>query len=242
MIAATSHAPRKTILVVDDDTELRVHISDYLSGHGFSVEQAADGAEMDAILERGPVDLIVLDVMLPEEDGLAICRRLSRNDAPPILMLSAMGEEIDRVLGLELGADSYLAKPCSPRELLAHIRVLLRRRDGAASTPAPESTVRKFCGFAVDLARRQVTAANGSAVLLTSAEFSLLRVFLEHPNEIVSREELAQAASGGNTAFIDRSVEVLVGRLRRKLQSNDGEYLIRTYRGAGYRLDAIITK
>ena len=240
MIAASAAAARKTILVVDDDTELRTHIGAYLAGHGFDVEEAADGRQMDAVLARGPVDLIVLDVMLPQEDGLTICRRLSGKTAPPILMLSAQGDEIDRVLGLEIGADSYMAKPCSPRELLAQIRALLRRRDDSAAPSSAVARQVRFGGFTADLVRRQLTAPNGAAVLLTSAEFSLLRVFLESPREIVSREQLAEAASGSN-AFIDRSVEVLVSRLRRKLQSNGGDDLIRTHRGAGYRLHAEVS-
>lgn len=240
MIAANAATPLKTILVVDDDTELRAHIGAYLAGHGFCVEEAADGEQMDAVLERRSVDLIVLDVMLPQEDGLKICRRLA-DKTTPILMLSALGDEIDRVLGLEIGADSYMAKPCSPRELLAQIRALLRRRDdSSAAVHAAAARELAFSGFTADLVKRQLTAPNGAAVLLTSAEFSLLRVFLESPRRIVSREQLAEAASGSN-AFIDRSVEVLVSRLRRKLQSNGGQDLIRTHRGAGYRLHSEVS-
>lgn len=240
-MTAGGAAAHRRILVVDDDTELRANIAEYLGGHGYEVGQAANGAEMDAAIEQSRPDLIVLDVMLPDEDGLAICRRLSRKDMPPILMLSAMGDEIDRVLGLETGADSYLAKPCSPRELLAQIRALLRRREAPAADISEDCTTVRFSGFLVDLVKRQLTAPNGAAVLLTSAEFSLLRVFLANPREVVSREKLAEAATSGNSAFIDRSVEVLVSRLRRKLRSNGGEDLIRTFRGAGYRFHAIVT-
>jgi two-component system OmpR family response regulator len=240
MMQATAIAPQSAILVVDDDTELRDHVAGYLAAFGFEVGQAGNGREMDAALQRRGFDLVILDVMLPDEDGLAICRRLASADGPAILMLSAMGGEVDRILGLELGADGYVSKPCSPRELLAHVRAVLRRRSAPRSGAAP-TTMREtigFEGFAMDLSRRQLTAPNGAVVLLTVAEFALLRAFLQSPKRIVSREALAAAASGEDAAFVESSIEVLVSRLRRKLYVEGRDELIRTYRGEGYLFDA----
>jgi two-component system OmpR family response regulator len=238
MMHATAVAAQSTILVVDDDTELRDHMSSYLAEFGFEVSQAGDGREMDAALQRRSFDLVILDVMLPDEDGLAICRRLARVGGPAILMLSAMGGEVDRILGLELGADGYVAKPCSPRELLAHVRAVLRRSNGPRTGSGSARDVIGFEGFVMDLGRRQLTAPNGAVVLLTVAEFALLGAFLRAPQRIVSREALAAAASGDDAAFVESSIEVLVSRLRRKLHVEGREELIRTYRGEGYLFDA----
>ncbi len=168
------------ILMVDDDPGIRDVVSDFLGKHGYKVDTAGDAIEMEAALERGPVDLIVLDVMLPGEDGLAICRRLANGEGgPPIIMLSAMGEDTDRIVGLELGADDYLAKPCNPRELLARVRAVLRRRrepPGGAEDSVGAACL--FAGWRLDLVRRELRSPQGVIVNLSSGEFSLLRAFV----------------------------------------------------------------
>lgn len=231
--------PARHILVVDDDSDLREQVSAYLRDHGYQVHAVADGASIEAALAAAPIDLIVLDLMLPGEDGLSICRRLSAAGGPAIIMLSAMGEEIDRVLGLELGADDYLAKPCSPRELLARVRAVFRRLDEARGGGAPrKGGAYTFLGFMVDVARRQLRAPSGATILLTSGEFSLLNAFLDHPQRILSRDQLLEAARGAQADVFDRAVDVQISRLRRKLHACSEVEIIKTVRGAGYMFEA----
>ncbi len=230
------------ILVVDDDLELRAGIADYLGQHGYGVTQASDGPSMELALAAVPIDLIVLDLMLPGEDGLSICRRLAGEGGPAIIMLSAMGEEIDRILGLELGADDYLPKPCSPRELLARVRAVLRRREDSRKAGVPKGKTYGFLGFRLDSVRRQLRAPDGVSILLTSGEFSLLSVFLESPQQILSRDQLIERARGGDADIFDRAIDVQISRLRRKLHACVAVEVIRTYRGAGYLLDAKVTR
>jgi two-component system OmpR family response regulator len=224
--------------LVDDDGDLLTHIAGYLATHGFSVACARNAVELGRVLLEGPVDLIILDVMLPGEDGLSICRRLTTTAAPPIIMLSAMGEEVDRITGLELGADDYLTKPCSPRELLAHVRAVLRRRRMADHLPAQGKPISQitFDGFTLNLVRRQLYAPNGSVIVLSSNEFSLLAAFLEKPGAVLSREELARFAGIGSEAGVDRAVDMQVSRLRRKIHAEAQSEVIVTVRGRGYRL------
>jgi len=237
-----SAIPTRNVLVVDDDTELRAHIAQYLEEHGYEVHQAGDAKEMQSALDAWPIDLLVLDMMLPGEDGLSICRRLSRGRGPSIIMLSAMGEEIDRVLGLELGADDYLPKPCSPRELLARIRAVMRRQEEARTSEPRPGRAYHFLGFTVDSLRRQLRAPNGATILLTAGEFSLLGVFLDHPQRILSRDQLIEMARGGDAEVYDRAVDVQISRLRRKLHANTEQEIIKTYRGAGYLFDAAVVR
>jgi two-component system OmpR family response regulator len=242
MNAAPSVLPARHILVVDDDTELREQIVAYLADHGFQVHAAADARTMDQALSSAPIDLVVLDLMLPGEDGLSICRRLSADGGPAIIMVSAMGEEIDRVLGLELGADDYLAKPCSPRELLARVRAVFRRLEEARGGAPKRGKAYTFQGFVVDALRRQLRAPNGTTILLTSGEFSLLSAFLDHPQRILSRDQLLDIARGNEADVFDRAVDVQISRLRRKLHAcSDGE-IIKTVRGAGYMFDVAVTR
>jgi two-component system OmpR family response regulator len=242
MTLAPSVLPARHILVVDDDTELREQIVAYLTDHGFQVHAAADAKSMDRALSAAPIDLVVLDLMLPGEDGLSICRRLSADGGPAIIMVSAMGEEIDRVLGLELGADDYLAKPCSPRELLARVRAVFRRLEEARGGAPKRGRAYQFQGFVVDALRRQLRAPNGTTILLTSGEFSLLSAFLDHPQRILSRDQLLDIARGNETDVFDRAVDVQISRLRRKLHAcSDGE-IIKTVRGAGYMFDVAVTR
>ncbi len=232
------------ILVVDDDRELREQICGYLVEHGYQVRAAADAKAMDEALSGSAVDLVILDVMLPGEGGLSICQRLRRAGGPAIIMVSAMSEEIDRVLGLELGADDYLPKPCSPRELLARVRAVLRRREERDSRSDRDAgdNVYRFLGFTLDVVRRQLKSPNGSAILLTAGEFSLLSAFLEHPGRILSRDQLIDMARGGDPDVFDRAIDVQISRLRRKLKSDDDRDVIRTYRGAGYLFDAKVQR
>ena len=223
------------ILMVDDDAGIRDVVSDFLGRHGYRVETAADGQEMERALERGPVDLIVLDVMLPGEDGLAICRRLTSSDnGPPIIMLSAMGEDTDRIVGLELGADDYLAKPCNPRELLARVRAVLRRAE-QRSTGRRLGAGCEFAGWRLDLVRRELRSPPGVVVNLSSGEFSLLRAFVERPQRVLTRDQLLEFARGPDSDAFDRAIDVQISRLRRKLDDGGGNHdLIRTVRNEGY--------
>jgi two-component system OmpR family response regulator len=240
--SATSPASRpkpgaSRILVVDDDTDLRTHIASYLTAHGYAVAQARDGAEMRRALAAAPADLIVLDLMLPGEDGLSICRRLAKAGAPPIIMLSAMGDETDRVVGLEIGADDYLPKPCSPRELLARIKAVLRRRGQEEPATITDANV-TFEGFTLDVFRRRLKAPNGALVVLSTNEFSLLSIFLRHPGAVLGRATIAGLGAIDEAADLDRAIDMLVSRLRRKLRAHGTEDLIATVRGRGYQLIA----
>ncbi|MEM9047505.1 MAG: response regulator transcription factor [Pseudomonadota bacterium] len=227
------------IMIVDDDSEIRRLLAAFLSREGFGVRDAADAAQMDAILARTQPDLIVLDLMLPGEDGLSICRRLRAPGGPAILMLTAKSDEIDRVVGLELGADDYLAKPFAPRELLARIRAVLRR---VAERPAwPPARRYVFDAFIVDLDARQITCKTGQMPALTTGEFDLLACFVERPRRVLSRDQILDRLRGRGAEPFDRSADMLVSRLRRKLKSaNPSVELIRTVRNNGYLFTATV--
>ncbi|RAK50973.1 response regulator [Phenylobacterium deserti] len=230
------------ILMVDDDPGIRDVVSDFLGKHGYRVETAADAQEMQAALQRGSADLVILDVMLPGEDGLAICRRLSTAEGgPPIIMLSAMGEDTDRIVGLELGADDYLAKPCNPRELLARVRAVLRR---AEQRPASDAIAAgcEFAGWRLDLVRRELRSPQGVVVNLSSGEFSLLRAFVERPQRVLTRDQLLEYARGPDSDAFDRAIDVQISRLRRKLDDGGGGDLIRTIRNEGYMFSAKVKR
>jgi len=233
----------QSILMVDDDPGIRDVVSDFLGRHGYQVETAADGSQMEQILSRGHTDLIVLDVMLPGEDGLAICRRLTGSEGPPVIMLSAMGEETDRIIGLELGADDYLAKPCNPRELLARIRAVLRRRTERPGADGPIGATCEFSGWRLDLVRRELRSPQGVVVNLSSGEFSMLRAFVERPQRVLTRDRLLDLARGPDTEAYDRAIDVQISRLRKKLDDGTGApELIRTVRNEGYMFTAKVTK
>jgi two-component system OmpR family response regulator len=231
------------ILMVDDDPGIRDVVSEFLSRHGYEVETAADSQAMEKILAKEPVDLVVLDVMLPGEDGLAICRRLSKPDGPAIIMLSAMGEETDRIVGLELGADDYLPKPCNPRELLARIRAVLRRRQEPKGAEEGIGAGCEFSGWRLDLVRRELRTPDGVVVNLSSGEFSLLRAFVERPQRVLTRDQLLDFARGPDTEAYDRAIDVQISRLRKKLEDGaGGQELIRTIRNEGYMFTAKVTR
>jgi len=240
MAAVFDLSPIRHILVVDDDRELRGEIGRYLADYGFVIHMAADGLAADRVLAAAPIDLVILDVMLPGEDGLSICRRLRARGAAAIIMVSAMGGEIDRVLGLELGADDYLAKPCSPRELLARVKAVLRRQSDGRR-PAIDGAGYRFLGFTLDAARRQLRTPSGATVLLTAGEIAMLNVFLENPRQVMSRDRLVELALGAEADVFDRAVDVQISRLRRKLHAGGDEDIIKTVRGAGYLFDAAVS-
>ena len=234
--ASQSQTPSQ-ILVVEDDSGLRDEIVEYLTRNGFAAHTASDAQELDAVLASTSVDLIVLDIMLPGENGLSVCRRIASPTGPAIIIMSAMGEEVDRVVGLELGADDYLAKPVSPRELLARVRAVLRRRD-TAPVGQKAGMVYHFAGFQLDMARRQLRAPTGVVVLLTPGEFSLLTAFLDNPSRVLSRDTLVEQVCGEDADVFDRAIDVQLSRLRSKLKVHGGATLIRTVRGSGYICDA----
>ncbi|WP_029134579.1 response regulator [Sedimenticola selenatireducens] len=220
------------LLIVDDDRALRDRLSRYLVEQGFRVTAVPDGPAMDNFLAKQTPDAVILDLMLPGEDGLSLARRLRAEGDLPIIMLSARGEDIDRIIGLEIGADDYLAKPFNPRELLARIRVLLRRHTAAVSK-APEIT-HAFGPYRLDITGHELTR-NGEPVPLTTAEFTLLRVFAEHPNRVLSRDLLIDLIKGYDRSPFDRSIDVRVTRLRRKIEDDQATpRYIRTIWGEGY--------
>lgn len=229
----------RTILVVDDDPAMRSLVGEYLASHDLRVKPAANGQEMSRILAEGGVDLVILDMRLGGEDGLALMRDLRRRSEVPVIVLSGVRrEEVDRVLGLEMGADDYVLKPFSPRELLARIRAVLRRAELRAAAPSGgpgDKRLRyRFAGWELDLRARRLTAPSGEAVALTPGEFGLLVAFLRAPRVVLSREQLLAATRVHEDVF-DRSVDAQILRLRRKLEADPSQpSLIRTERGAGY--------
>ena len=225
------------ILVVDDDSDIRALLARFLESHGFAVATARDGVEMRAALKSAPVDLVVLDLMLPGASGLDLCRELRRDSAVPIVMLTARDDEIDRIVGLEVGADDYLGKPFNPRELLARINAVLRRAR-ATNAPKPARAFR-FAGWRLDALKRELTDPQGVVVDLSSGEFDLLVAFLEAPQRALSRDHLIEATRAGAGPF-DRAVDVQISRLRRKIES--GGEMIRTVRGAGYLFAPDVTR
>ena len=225
------------ILVVDDDQRLRDLLVKYLSGEGFEVKAVPDARGMDKQLGRERYDLVVLDLMLPGEDGLAICRRLrAQNVAPAIVMLTAKGDEVDRIVGLEMGADDYLPKPFNPRELLARINAVLRRKAPAGPPGAPTgvSETHSFGNFTLNLATRTLTRA-GKAVPLTTGEFSILKVLAQHPRQPLSRDKLMELARGREYEVFDRSIDVQISRLRKIVEDDPSHPKhIQTVWGFGY--------
>ena len=225
---------RGRILVVDDDEGLRELLVRYLADNGYDAAGVADGVAMKRHLAAHRVDLILLDVMLPGENGLSLARALAAGGSPPIIMLSARGEEIDRVVGLEVGADDYLPKPFSHRELLARIAAVLRRRAAPAPAPAPAGRLRRFGPFEVDLEARRLTR-NGQEVEISGAEFKLLEVLLEHPDRVLSRDALVELLKGYERTPFDRMVDVRVTRLRRRIEPDPAHPIyLRTVWGEGY--------
>ncbi|MBI2380231.1 MAG: response regulator [Gammaproteobacteria bacterium] len=228
------------ILIVDDDRDIRELTADYLNKNGLRTALAADGIEMARQLERLRVDLVVLDIMMPGEDGLSLCRRLRVGSRLPVILLTARGEAIDRILGLEMGADDYLTKPFEPRELLARIKSVLRRTQALPANLEPEPRRRlRFAGWTLDRAARQLRAPDGVLVALSSAELRLLNAFVEHPRRVLNRDQLLNLTAGRDAEPLDRSIDILVSRLRQKLRDDArAPALLKTVRNEGYSLAA----
>ncbi|MCP4043508.1 MAG: response regulator [Gammaproteobacteria bacterium] len=227
-----------TILIVDDDLEIRTLLRDYLERHGYRVNTAADGKSMWRALDRTPINLIILDLMLPGDDGLVLCRKLRADRDIPVIMLTALGETTDRIVGLEMGADDYVSKPFEPRELLARIKAVLHRTHSLPySGHNPTSGKLLFAGWTLDTHTRNLLSPEGVVVPLSGGEFNLLYVFLEHPNHVLNRDQLLELTRGREAVPFDRSIDVQVGRLRRRL-GDDGKEprIIKTVRNAGYVL------
>lgn len=228
---------RHCVLVVDDDRRLRDLLDQYLASQGFAVQAVAGGAAMDAALAAGGIDLVVLDLMLPGEDGVAICRRLrARGDRIPVIMLTAKGDDADRIAGLDSGADDYLAKPFNPRELVARIHAVLRRGSAVVPPGAPldsDANVR-FGRFALDLGTRKLTR-DGEPVPLTTGEFALLKALVTHPGTTLSRERLMELARGREIGLLDRTIDVQVSRLRKLIEDDPSRpRVLQTVWGHGY--------
>jgi len=242
MFASTSAAViipvmAQRVLIVDDDAEIRESTSDYLSGHGFEVALAVDGREMRAAFEKGAApDLVVLDLNLPGEDGLSLTRWLRANHDVAIIMVTGAGEVVDRVVGLELGADDYLPKPFDLRELLARLKSVLRRSGARKDEPAAPAAQRVRVGrCTLDLATHQLIDAQGAEQPLTGMEFDLLRVFVEHADRVLSRDQLLTLTRNREWEPFDRSIDIRIARLRRKIEVDPAKpAVIRTVRGAGY--------
>lgn len=226
------------ILVVDDDSEIRTLLGRYLSGQGFRISVAADRREYEQKLAAGSFDLIVLDVMLPDGSGLDICRSLrDRKPHIPVILLTALKEDVDRIVGLELGADDYLGKPFNPRELTARIRAVLRR-SVSDTADVPQARTYRFAGYMLEPETRRVTNEKGQPVDLTGAEFDLLQVFLERPGRLLTRDQLLDLTQGRDRDPLDRSIDVLMSRLRRKLGGGPEAPIFKTVRNGGYQFVA----
>ena len=222
-----------SILVVEDDQETRNLVARYLREHAFQVGMVSNGREMDRYMSQNRIDLLVLDLMLPGEDGLTLCRRIRAARSTPIIILTAKGDEVDRIVGLEMGADDYLAKPFNPRELLARINAILRRQAGSSGPSGNTLRRLRFDGWTIDFRMRELRDPEGVQIPVTSAEFDLLQAFCERNGRILSRDSLMNLTGRQGGGF-GRSVDVLVSRLRSKLDRTDGASIIRTVRTGGY--------
>lgn len=234
--------PKDRILIVDDDSEICQLLVDYLIRQGFEAVPARNGREMGQMLERHAIDLVVLDLMLPDTDGLVLCRDLRARSNLPVLMLSARGEEADRIVGIEMGADDYLVKPFSPRELLARIKGILRRTRSLPPNLRPEvQRCLVFAGWSLDTATRLLTGPDRVVTPLSGAEYRLLRILLDHPNRVLNRDQLVELIHGREAEPYDRAIDVQISRLRQRLQDDGREpRLIKTVRGEGYVLSAAV--
>ena len=231
-------------MIVDDDLEVLALLKKFFMQHGYAVETVAGGTELWAAMERHPADLIILDLMLPGENGLLLCQRLRQQYATPVIMLTAMGELSDRVVGLEMGADDYLSKPFDARELLARVRAVLRRAgEGRPVLGGSARPLIRFAGWLLDVTRRELRSPDEVMIPLSSGEFDLLLVFVEHPQRVLTREQLLNLARGHSHDAFDRSIDVQVSRLRRKLEFDTKRpAMIRTVRNGGYQFTASVSR
>jgi len=238
-----AHSPTAHVLAVDDDPSIRQMIADYLGDNDIRVTTLDSGRGIDGVMTQETIDLLILDLKLPGEDGMEIARRLRRDSGLPIIMLTGRKDEADRVMGLELGADDYLTKPFSPRELLARIRALLRRSRAQETVADGLAKIRayRFVGWELNVRLRRLKMPNGDAVALTNTEFNLLAAFLAAPQRVLTREQLLNLSRLHNDEVYDRAIDVQVGRLRRKIEPPGTQgRLIRTARGAGYVFTAVV--
>jgi two-component system OmpR family response regulator len=234
-------APR--ILIVDDDADIRSLLADYLGAQGWQISTAPDGSSMQQVLDTAPIDLIVLDLTLPGSDGLTLCRDLRSRSAIPVIMLTARSAPLDRILGLEMGADDYLCKPFEPRELLVRIRNVLRRSQGAVTETAMTATKWHFADWTLDETTRQLQNSAGLVVVLSGGEYRLLKALLERPNRALSRDQLLTLTQGRETDPLDRSIDLHISRLRQKLGDDArSPKLIKTLRNEGYLLVASVKR
>lgn len=232
------------ILVVDDDRELRDLVSSLLRKNGFKVDTADGAKQMRKVLKTAKIDLIVLDRVMPEEDGLTICQDLRRTSRIPIIMLTLLGGETDRIVGLEVGADDYIQKPFSPQELIARIKAVIRRsRDLPLSAPVDDARALRFNGWRLDRKRRELFSPDGVEIFLTDGEFELLQAFAEHPQLTLTRDQLLDLTSGRIPTLFDRSVDMQVARLRRRIEpGQNAAKLIKTVRQKGYVFTADVVE
>jgi two-component system OmpR family response regulator len=232
------------ILVVDDDGQIRQLVAKLLREHGYRVTTARDGREMRQVLNDAEIDLLVLDLMLPGVGGLELCRELRKSSPIPIIMLTARGADTDRIVGLEMGADDYLAKPFNPRELLARVNAVLRRgRNSPEAAKGTRGYLLMFEGWTLDTKRRELTSPSGVVVDLSTGEYDLLLTFLEAPQRVLTRDQLMDAAKHRVATGFDRAIDVHVSRLRRKIDaSEEGQDLIKTIRGTGYMFVPAVTR
>jgi two-component system OmpR family response regulator len=230
------------VLLVDDEASLRQPLADYLTRQGFEVVEAADAAKARAMLGEAQPDLVLLDIMMPGEDGLSLCRHLIETRNLPVIFLTARGEATDRIVGLEIGADDYVVKPFEPRELVARIRSVLRR--AAKTVPVPqEDALYEFEGWRLDPLKRKLSDPEGTVVPISSAEYRLLRAFLDHPRQVLDRDRLLDMVQGREAHLFDRAVDNQVSRLRRKMETDSRDpKLIQTVWGGGYRLAADVRR
>ena len=231
------------LLVVDDDPEIRSLLATYLEKNGYRVVTVKEGSGMRQALETHRIDLIILDLMLPGEDGLDLCRDLRATSQTPVIMLTARGDETDRILGLEMGADDYLPKPFNPRELLARVKVVLKRTLSPAAGEPSENEPYRFAGWRLDPVSRHLVSPQSVVVPLSGAEYRLLSVLLSHANRVLTRDQLLDLTQGREAEPFDRSIDVLVSRLRRRLKEDPrSPAIIKTVRGEGYVLSASVTR
>jgi len=232
------------ILLVEDARDIREPLARYFREHNYRATTAQDAASARKVMKSAAIDLVVLDIMMPGEDGLSLCRSIRETTQIPVILLTARGEEVDRIIGLEMGADDYLAKPFSPRELLARIRSILRRTRGLPAERGGSAVQQvRFAGWTLDLAARQLVAPDGVVVALSGAEFKLLSVFVEHPNRVLDRNQLMDLTVGRDGSPFDRSIDVQVSRLRLRLRDDAREpRIIKTVRNEGYVLAAVVER
>jgi two-component system, OmpR family, response regulator len=233
--------PSPHLLLLEDDSEISAMVARFMRDHGFRVSLAANGKAFDRLMSECKIDMLILDLMLPGEDGLSICRRVRATSNVPVIILTALGAEADRVVGLEMGADDYLTKPFSTRELLARVRSVLRRTR-TFGIPDRQSTVLMFDKWHLSLGSRQLRSPDGLLIPLTTTEFDLLAVFCQHPGRVLSREQLLDLAHGRSASVFDRSVDVQVSRLRRKIEADAADpVIIITVRNGGYMFTPDVT-